>query len=209
MIYCLSGELLFTDAVASTAVIDCCGVGYKVTVTSNTLRKLPVNSEKPPRIRLLTYMQVREDGVDLFGFYTSEELDMFKLLISVSGVGPKAAVSILSLMTPEKLAAAIATEDIKGISKAPNVGAKTAGRIILDLKDKVAKAFPTMGTASYEDALPTQTVTADSGKLTDAQSALLSLGYSRQEVAAALSKVNTSASLEDIIRLALNVLLKL
>lgn len=209
MIYCLSGELLFTDAVASTAVIDCCGVGYKVTVTSNTLRKLPVNPEKPPRIRLLTYMQVREDGVDLFGFYTSEELDMFKLLISVSGVGPKAAVSILSLMTPEKLAAAIATEDIKGISKAPNVGAKTAGRIILDLKDKVAKAFPTMGTASYEDTLPTQTVTADSGKLTDAQSALLSLGYSRQEVAAALSKVNTSASLEDIIRLALNVLLKL
>lgn len=209
MIYCLSGELLFTDAVASTAVIDCCGVGYKVTVTSNTLRKLPVNPEKPPRIRLLTYMQVREDGVDLFGFYTSEELDMFKLLISVSGVGPKAAVSILSLMTPEKLAAAIATEDIKGISKAPNVGAKTAGRIILDLKDKVAKAFPTMGTASYEDTLPTQTVTADSGKLADAQSALLSLGYSRQEVAAALSKVNTSASLEDIIRLALNVLLKL
>ena len=209
MIYCLSGELLFTDAVASTAVIDCCGVGYKVTVTSNTLRKLPVNPEKPPRIRLLTYMQVREDGVDLFGFYTSEELDMFKLLISVSSVGPKAAVSILSLMTPEKLAAAIATEDVKGISKAPNVGAKTAGRIILDLKDKVAKAFPTMGTASYEDTLPTQTVTADSGKLTDAQSALLSLGYSRQEVAAALSKVNTSASLEDIIRLALNVLLKL
>ena len=209
MIYSLSGELLFTDAVASTAVIDCCGVGYKVTVTSNTLRKLPVNPEKPPRIRLLTYMQVREDGVDLFGFYTSEELDMFKLLISVSGVGPKAAVSILSLMTPEKLAAAIATEDVKGISKAPNVGAKTAGRIILDLKDKVAKAFPTMGAASYEDALPTQTVTADSGKLTDAQSALLSLGYSRQEVAAALSKVNTSASLEDIIRLALNVLLKL
>ena len=209
MIYSLSGELLFTDAVASTAVIDCCGVGYKVTVTSNTLRKLPVNPEKPPRIRLLTYMQVREDGVDLLGFYTSEELDMFKLLISVSGVGPKAAVSILSLMTPEKLAAAIATEDVKGISKAPNVGAKTAGRIILDLKDKVAKAFPTMDAASYEDALPTQTVTADSGKLTDAQSALLSLGYSRQEVAAALSKVNTSASLEDIIRLALNVLLKL
>ena len=209
MIYSLSGELLFTDAVASTAVIDCCGVGYKVTVTSNTLRKLPVNPDKPPHIRLLTYMQVREDGVDLFGFYTSEELDMFKLLISVSGVGPKAAVSILSLMTPEKLAAAIATEDVKGISKAPNVGAKTAGRIILDLKDKVAKAFPTMGAASYEDALPTQTVTADSGKLTDAQSALLSLGYSRQEVTAALSKVNTSASLEDIIRLALNVLLKL
>lgn len=208
MIYCLTGELLFTDAVASTAVIDCCGVGYKVTVTSNTLRKLPVNPEKPPRIRLLTYMQVREDGVDLFGFYTSEELDMFKMLISVSGVGPKAAVSILSLMTPEKLAVAIANEDVKGISKAPNVGAKTAGRIILDLKDKVAKAFPAFESVSAESA-PVQTVTKDSGKLSDAQAALLSLGYSRQEVSAALSKIDTAASLEDIIRLALNVLLKL
>lgn len=208
MIYCLTGELLFTDAVASTAVIDCCGVGYKVTVTSNTLRKLPVNSEKPPRIRLLTYMQVREDGVDLFGFYTSEELDMFKMLISVSGVGPKAAVSILSLMTPEKLAVAIANEDVKGISKAPNVGAKTAGRIILDLKDKVAKAFPAFESVSADSA-PVQTITKDSGKLSDAQAALLSLGYSRQEVSAALSKIDTAASLEDIIRMALNVLLKL
>lgn len=208
MIYCLTGELLFTDAVASTAVIDCCGVGYKVTVTSNTLRKLPVNPEKPPRIRLLTYMQVREDGVDLFGFYTSEELDMFKMLISVSGVGPKAAVSILSLMTPEKLAVAIANEDVKGISKAPNVGAKTAGRIILDLKDKVAKAFPAFESVSADSA-PVQTITKDSGKLSDAQAALLSLGYSRQEVSAALSKIDTAASLEDIIRMALNVLLKL
>lgn len=208
MIYCLTGELLFTDAVASTAVIDCCGVGYKVTVTSNTLRKLPVNPEKPPRIRLLTYMQVREDGVDLFGFYTSEELDMFKMLISVSGVGPKAAVSILSLMTPEKLAVAIANEDVKGISKAPNVGAKTAGRIILDLKDKVAKAFPAFESVSADSA-PVQTITKDSGKLSDAQAALLSLGYSRQEVSAALSKIDTAASLEDIIRLALNLLLKL
>ena len=131
MIYCLSGELLFTDAVASTAVIDCCGVGYKVTVTSNTLRKLPMNPEKPPRIRLLTYMQVREDGVDLFGFYTAEELDMFKMLISVSGVGPKAAVSILSLMTPEKLSLSIATEDVKAISKAPGV------KLVDDLSKKM------------------------------------------------------------------------
>ena len=208
MIYCLTSELLFTDAVASTAVVDCCGVGYKVTVTSNTLRKLPMNPEKAPRIRLLTYMQVREDGVDLFGFYTTEELDMFKMLISVSGVGPKAAVSILSLMTPEKLAIAIANEDVKGISKAPNVGAKTAGRIILDLKDKVAKAFPTFESA-VTDTISTESVANRSGKMSDAQAALLSLGYSRQEISSALAKVDTSASLEDIIRLALNVLLKM
>ena len=207
MIYCLSGELLFTDAVASTAVIDCCGVGYKVTVTSNTLRKLPMNPEKPPRVRLLTYMQVREDGVDLFGFYTSEELDMFKLLISVSGVGPKAAVSILSLMTPEKLSLAIAQEDVKAISKAPGVGAKTAGRIILDLKDKVAKAFPAAGSVS-EDTSTAVSAAAGTSKMSDAQSALLSLGYSRQEIASALAKVDTTASLEDIIRLSLNVLLR-
>lgn len=207
MIYCLSGELLFTDAVASTAVIDCCGVGYKVTVTSNTLRKLPMNPEKPPRVRLLTYMQVREDGVDLFGFYTSEELDMFKLLISVSGVGPKAAVSILSLMTPEKLSLAIAQEDVKAISKAPGVGAKTAGRIILDLKDKVAKAFPAAGSVS-EDTSTAVSAAANTSKMSDAQSALLSLGYSRQEIASALAKVDTTASLEDIIRLSLNVLLR-
>ncbi len=207
MIYCLSGELLFTDAVASTAVIDCCGVGYKVTVSSNTLRKLPMNPEKPPRIRLLTYMQVREDGVDLFGFYTAEELDMFKMLISVSGVGPKAAISILSLMTPEKLSLSIATEDVKAISKAPGVGAKTAGRIILDLKDKVAKAFPAM--ESTEDTTsPVAPSAAGTSKMSDAQSALLSLGYSRQEISSALAKVDTSASLEDIIRLALNVLLR-
>lgn len=208
MIYCLTGELLFTDAVASTAVVDCCGVGYKVTVTSNTLRKLPVTPEKTQRIRLLTYMQVREDGVDLFGFYTAEELDMFKLLISVSGVGPKAAISILSLMTPEKLALAIANEDVKGISKAPNVGAKTAGRIILDLKDKVAKTFPAFE-SSIADAVPAETVTKNSGKMSDAQAALLSLGYSRQEISSALAKVDTSASLEDIIRMALNYLLKM
>ena len=207
MIYCLSGELLFTDAVASTAVIDCCGVGYKVTVTSNTLRKLPMNPEKPPRVRLLTYMQVREDGVDLFGFYTSEELDMFKLLISVSGVGPKAAVSILSLMTPEKLSLAIAQEDVKAISKAPGVGAKTAGRSILDLKDKVAKAFPAAGSVS-EDTSTAVSAAAGTSKMSDAQSALLSLGYSRQEIASALAKVDTTASLEDIIRLSLNVLLR-
>ena len=208
MIYCLTGELLFTDAVASTAVIDCCGVGYKVIVTSNTLRRLPVSQEKTPRIRLLTYMQVREDGVDLFGFYTSEELDMFKMLISVSGVGPKAAVSILSLMTPEKLAIAIANEDVKGISKAPNVGAKTAGRIILDLKDKIAKTFPAFESVAADNT-SASAAPHNSGKVSDAQAALLSLGYSRQEISTALSKVDTSASLEDIIRLALNVLLKL
>ena len=207
MIYCLTGTLLFTDSLTSTAVIDCGGVGYKVTVTSNTLIKLPLSSSSPEKVRLFTYMQVREDGVDLFGFYTVKELDMFKMLISVSGVGPKAAVSILSIMTPDKLASAIAAEDAKAISKAPGIGGKTAGRIILDLKDKLAKAYPVPG-IRMEDTDGESASSADSGRLSDAQQALLVLGYSKPEVSAALKKVNVSAPLEDIIRAALTQLMK-
>ncbi len=207
MIYCLTGNLIYTDALASVAVIECGGVGYKVNVTSNTLTKLPLAADKPQQVRLYTHMQVREDGIDLFGFFTSEELSMFKLLITVSGVGPKAAVSILSLMTPEKLSAAVAAEDAKAIAKAPNVGPKTAARIILDLKDKIAKSFPTGNPAASLD-MP-QTVTGDrSGKLEDAKAALLVLGYGKPEVTTALTKVDTSAALEDIIRAALAVLMK-
>ncbi len=206
MIYCLTGELLFTDALTYTAVIDCGGVGYKVTVTSNTLTRLPLASDKPQKVRLYTHMQVREDGVDLFGFYTTEELDMFRLLISVSGVGPKAAMSILSLMTPQKLAVAVGQEDAKAIAKAPGVGAKTAARVILDLKDKLAKAYP--GGEEAAAAQPGRTTAAGGGKLSDAQDALLVLGYSRAEVSAALKKVDPAAPLEDMIRAALTALMK-
>lgn len=205
MIYCLTGNLIHTDAMAYVAVIDCGGVGYKVNVTSNTLTKLPLASDKAPTVRLYTHMQVREDGIDLFGFFTTEELEAFKLLITVSGVGPKAAVSILSLMTPEKLSMAIAAEDAKAIAKAPNVGPKTAARIILDLKDKIGKVFPTAGSSpTIQDESPAAT----GGKLADAQAALLVLGYAKPEIAKALTKVDTSASLEDIIRAALAVLMK-
>ncbi len=206
MIYCLTGTLIYTDALASVAVIDCGGVGYKVSVTSNTLTKLPLAADKPATVRLYTHMQVREDGIELYGFFTTEELNTFKLLISVSGVGPKAAVSILSLMTPEKLSVAVAAEDAKAIAKAPNVGAKTAARIILDLKDKLAKAYP-------QSADKTMTVTADdvlpsSGKLEDAKAALLVLGYGKPEITKALASVDTSVPLEEIIRRALAVLMK-
>ena len=151
-------------------------------------------------------MQVREDGIDLFGFFSTEELSMFKLLITVSGVGPKAAMSILSLMTPEKLSTAITAEDAKAIAKAPNVGPKTAARIILDLKDKVAKSFPV--SPDTDTGIRVDTAPLTSGKLEDAQAALLVLGYAKPEITKALSKVDTSASLEDIIRAALAVLMR-
>jgi len=206
MIYSLNGDLVYLDALTSTAVIECAGVGYKVTVTSGTLARLPYNTDKPQKVRVYTHMQLREDGVELFGFYTLEEVTMFRHLISVSGVGPKAAISILSLLSPDKLALAIAAEDAKAISKAPNVGAKTAARIILELKSKLAKEFPAISGGDTAADIPA--AAAGGGKLSDAQDALLVLGYSRAEVNGALKKVDPSLPLEEMIRRALAVLMK-
>lgn len=207
MIYSLNGELIELDALGSFAVIECAGVGYKVTVTSGTLARLPAPTDKPQKIRLFTHMQVREDGVDLFGFYTKEELSMFRMLISVSGVGPKAGISILSLLSPAKLAIAIQNEDAKAISKAPGVGAKTAARVILELKSKIAKELPSLSLGRSE-TIPAAAAGEGGGKLSDAQDALLVLGYTRAEVTAALKKVNPNAPLEDMIRMALAALMK-
>ena len=207
MIYSLNGELIHLDALGSAAVIECAGVGYRVTVPSGTLARLPSVTVPPKKVRLYTHLQLREDAAELYGFLTEEELTMFKLLITVSGVGPKAAVSILSLFTPQKLAEAIAAEDAKAISKAPNVGAKTAGRIILDLKSRLAKDFPLSGSASADETEAAGTA-SDAGKLEDAREALLVLGYTRTEVNAALKQADTAQPLEDIIRRALAVLMK-
>lgn len=219
MINTLYGILFAVDPLACSVVIECAGVGYKVQVSAGTLSKLPspgyapdgTPKENPEKVRLFTYMAVREDAVDLYGFATSEELAMFKLLISVQGVGPKAGMSILSLMTPRTLALTIAAEDTKAISKAPGVGAKTAARIVLELKEKLSKLYP----ATDGVPLPeTSTVggagkkNANSGKLSDAQEALLVLGYSRSEITAAMKHVDLEESLEDIIKKALAALMK-
>ncbi len=217
MISTLFGVLYMIDPVGCSVVIECGGVGYKVQVSAGTLSKLPSPGykpdgtpqvENPDKVRLFTWMAVREDAVELYGFATPEELDMFRLLISVQGVGPKAGMSILSLMTPRTLSLYIAAEDAKAISKAPGVGAKTAARIILELKEKLGKLYPdTAGVASPVTAAPS-TKTQSSGKLNDAQEALLVLGYSRSEIAAAMKHVNLEGSLEDIIKGALAALMK-
>ena len=204
MIYCLTGELIYLDALSMTAVIDCCGVGYKVSVTGNTLTKLnaPASSAKE-KVRLFTYMAVREDAVELYGFYTTEELDTFRMLIGVSGVGPKAAIAILSIMTPASLSAAIQTEDAKALSRAQGVGSKTAARIVLELKDKfAAKLFA-------DTPAPTVAAAASGGgHLSDARDALLVLGYSKNEITAALQNLDPTKDTEEIIRLALTRLMK-
>lgn len=217
MIHTLYGRIFECDPLTCTVVIECGGVGYKLTATANTISKLPSPTFSPDgtelqgqTVRLYTHMAVREDNVELFGFYTKEELDMFRLLISVNGVGPKAGMAILSLLTPRKLAIAVASEDAKSISRAPGVGAKTAARVVLELKDKIPKAFPVFAVGALEtaDVVPQKTEPAASAKLADAREALSVLGYSRSEVAASLKNVDENASLEDIIRDALQSLMK-
>lgn len=196
MFYYLKGELVLTEP--SAAVVDCGGVGYKLTVSTNTLAKLTVLGEK---VCLYTYFYVREDAVELFGFYSLEELSAFKLLISVSGVGPKAAMAVLSVLTPEKFALAVTTGDAKAISKAQGVGGKTAARIVLELKDKVAKEFSAEITGVQLDtAADEETVL---GNVDEAITALMVLGYTRQEAQAALKGIAPLLPLEDMITAAL------
>ena len=181
MIETLYGKIFEMDAVSCGIILECCGVGYKVTVTANTLSKLPTPKFTPAGdpvegtpIRLYTYMAVREDGVDLYGFYTREELNMYRLLISVSGIGPKAAMSILSLFTPRSLAAAVSANDVKSISRAPGIGPKTAARVALELKDKIAKNFPQFASApdDMNDFVPAAPA-ASANNLGDAQTSYL------------------------------------
>lgn len=207
MFYYISGRLAMANP--STAVIDAGGVGYKLTISENTYNALPPrHTVENPTAKLFTYMAVREDGIELFGFATETELSSFKMLLSVSGVGPKAAISILSLLTPERFALAVCTEDRKTISKANGIGPKTAARIILELKDKLMKEtdIDSAAQASIESAVPVKT---NSGKLSEAQDALMVLGYSRSEALNVLKSIDTqSLSLEDIIKKALNMLMR-
>ncbi len=208
MFYYISGKLAMANP--STAVIDAGGVGYKLTISENTYNSLPPrHTVDAPTAKLFTYMAVREDGIELFGFASEQELSSFKLLLTVSGVGPKAAISILSLLTPEKFALAVCTEDRKTISKANGIGPKTAARVILELKDKLMKEtdLSEAAQASFtESASPTRT---NSGKLSEAQDALMVLGYSRSEALNVLKNIDTqSLGLEEIIKKALTLLMK-
>lgn len=204
MFYYISGILAHREA--GLAVIDCGGVGYKLTVSQNTLAELDRTSSRTDKVKLFTHMAVREDDVELFGFYTEEELATFKLLLTVSGVGPKAAMGVLSAFTPDGLARAVTTEDTKAISRANGIGAKGAARIVLELKDKLSYAD------SGDAAISVKANTAapkSSSKLAEAAEALTALGYSRAEVNSVLAKINTEKMESgDIIRAALAQFMK-
>ena len=204
MFYYIEGKLAHLDY--GFAVVDAHGVGYKLTITQTTYESMPphLSVSEAPTVRLYTYMAVREDGIELFGFASESELEAFKLLITVSGVGPKAATAILSVFTPDKLAITIMNEDTKAIAKANGIGAKTAARIVLELKDKISKTY-TESIPATQSTVSTRTpAPAGSSKLSDAQSALLVLGYTKSEVVAALRGIDlANKETDDIIRLAL------
>jgi Holliday junction DNA helicase RuvA len=207
MFYYISGKLALL--MPGFAVIDAGGVGYRLSISQNTYDSLARSTVDTDKIsKLYTYMAVREDGIELFGFASDTELSSFKMLLGVSGVGPKAALSILSLLTPEKFALAVCTEDKKTIAKANGIGPKTAARIVLELKDKLLKETPA---AQAETTIVTAITSGgtSTGKLSEAQDALMVLGYSRSEALAALQGVDTTTlALEDIIRAALKKLMK-
>ena len=183
MFYYISGKLACLEN--GFAVIDAMGVGYRMTVSQNTAAALSAKkmADDKNTVKLYCHMAVREDGIELFGFHSEEEMESFRMLIGVSGVGPKAAISILSLLTPAKLAIAIRTDDKKTISKANNVGPKTAARIVLELKDKLkSNQLPDSGDEG--DTMPMEIVDGATDKFKDARDALTVLGYSRSEAEA-------------------------
>ncbi len=188
MIYSLHGELTHWET--GLAVVECGGVGYACRTTMNTLSKIRELGE----VTLYTYLHVTENSLDLFGFADNAELGAFKQLISISGVGPKAALSILSDITPSKLALCIASGDYKTLTKSPGIGAKIAQRIVLELKDKVAKEQK-ISSAELQSAAP---IMGDN--LTEALTALQTLGFTSAQCGTALSGANPTSSVEDLIK---------
>lgn len=199
MFYYLKGDLEYRDI--NTCVIDCGGIGYKLTVSLLTSEAYA--SKLGKQVKLYTHLAVREDGIELFGFGSYEEKECFNRLTSVSGIGPKAAMSILSTMTPEKLAVAICTDDAKAIAKSPGIGAKSAARIILELKDKMSKEMLNDSIANTSIDGSASSFVSNSA-FSEAAEALAVLGYDKSTVTSALKGVDPSVSdVGEIIRLAL------
>ena len=198
MLYYVNGPV--AEIESGLAVIDCGGVGYACATTNYTLSQL----KKGERAKLYTYLNVREDAVELFGFASQSELRSFKMLIGVSGVGPKAALSILSATTPQQLAMAVVMGDEKTLTAAPGIGKKIAQRIILELKDKLAREQDSFEAGSAPAPMP-----LSSSKSGEAAAALAVLGYGSQEIAAALKGIDMAAlPLEEIIRQTLKKMVK-
>lgn len=199
MFHHLTGKI--TEISANFAALDCHGIGFGLNATVNTISRLKIGETAT----LYIFEQVREDAFDLYGFVDKREKSCFEMLIGVSGVGPKAALSILSAATPEALAMAVIEGDEKALTIAPGIGKKIAQRILLELKDKISKE--TGGIVLETSSVIKSGV--GSSKLSDAASALAVLGYGNAEISAALKGIDTeNMALEEIIRLALRGMVK-
>ncbi len=203
MIYSLSGRLIHKEN--SVCVVECAGVGYAVQTTNQTLSRLTGDS-----VTLFTYMHITENSLDLFGFASRDELSMFKMLISVSGVGPKAALAILSEFAPDRLILFIASGDAKMITKAQGVGPKLAQRIVLELKDKASKMLPGGVISAPDDIFEGRSErVSGTDSLSEALAALVTLGYNRSEALSSLSGVNPALSADEMIKEALRKLARM
>ena len=203
MISYIKGEIVYNDA--EGVIIENNGIGYRVIVPAFSAQKL---CSQRGEVIVHTYMSVREDGITLFGFASPEERELYEKLISVSGIGPKAAVSILGALTPSQLIAAIISADSAAIARAPGIGKKTAQRVILDLKDKlgseaIAEAFDVSDAAAVSE-------TAAGDDRSEAVEALVALGYTRSEALKAVSRVyNDGMDVQKILSAALRELSRL
>lgn len=196
MISSLRGKLIYSEK--DFAVVECGGVGFRCNIGFNTFSKLPaVNSE----IFLHTYMSVKEDAIDLFGFLGIDELECFKMLISVSGVGPKMGIALLSEFAPDKIMLCIATGDAKSLTSASGVGNKLAQRIVLELKDKVSSV-----SISNDNSVANIVTATDNSNLKEAVAALVTLGFAQSEATMAVGRLEQSLSTEDMIKGALKEL---
>lgn len=185
---------------ANLAVIDCGGVGYACYTTSYTQSQLAVGRAA----KLYTYCSIREDAVDIFGFASVQEKTCFERLLGVTGVGPKAALAVLSSMTPEQFTLAVVTGDEKALTAAPGVGRKLAQRILLELKDKLAGEQLDAGGSG-----PALTLAGAGGKTAEVSAALAALGYSQSEIGASLRGVDVdSLTVEEIVRRCLRAMVK-
>lgn len=197
MIASLNGKLLLKNN--NTAIIECSGVGFKCSITQNTFSHL---GAVDTNVFLYTYLAVREDALELFGFYSQTELEMFKLITSVSGVGPKLGLAVLSAFTPDKILLYIASGDAKALTAASGVGLKLAQRMVLELKDKVGSVAADNGLDSIASVGNANSNNASK----EAIEALVSLGYTQSEASLAVSRLDGDLTTDEFIKQALRLL---
>lgn len=198
MIYSISG--LLRQVAPTYCVVEACGIGYQCSASTHTLSSLPARGQE---VTLLTHLCVKEDGVELFGFSTEQERHCFKMLIGVSGVGPRVALAILSDAAPDRLMLSIAAGDAKALTRAQGVGSKLAQRIILELRDKVSNDDLSAEFAAESGGVETVTGSVRSSAKSEAISALVALGYGQTDAAAVIAPMEESLAVDELVRRAL------